>query len=101
MAQQAVLDFARADPVAGRLEHIVGPSGVPEVAVGVDAGQVARAAPVAGELGGDGGLVAPVAQEQHRVGEPVDIEPVDATSPVSPGLTGWPASSMTATWWPG
>jgi hypothetical protein len=47
---QAVLDLAGADAVARRLEHIVGPALVPEVAIGVAHGQVAGAAPVAGEF---------------------------------------------------
>src|SRR5690606_1352421 len=67
MAEQAVLDFARPDAVAGRLEDIVRAAGVPEIPVGIDAGQVAGAAPVAGEFFLGGGFVAPVAQEQDRV----------------------------------
>src|SRR5690606_26249613 len=48
--EQAVLDLARADAVARRLEYVVGPAGIPKVAVLVHARQVAGAAPVAGEL---------------------------------------------------
>src|SRR5437764_7831857 len=47
---QAILDLAGPDAVARRLEHVVGASLVPEIAVDVARSEVAGAAPVAGEL---------------------------------------------------
>ncbi len=70
---QAVFDLAGPDAVAGGLEHVVGAPLVPEVAVGVAGGQVAGAAPVAGVLAAGGALVAPVAEEEDRVGVAVHV----------------------------
>ncbi|KAG1165660.1 hypothetical protein G6F35_018652 [Rhizopus arrhizus] len=77
MPDQAAFDFTRADPVAGRLEHVVGAAGIPEVAVGIEGGEITRQAPIALEFGLRGRFVAPVAQEHHRVGIAVDVQPVD------------------------
>jgi len=84
---QTVFDLARADAVAGGLEHVVGAALVPEVAVLVAHGEVAGAEPralrIAGELAARGLLVAPVAEEEDRIG------------------TSRPSSSTSATRWPG
>src|SRR3954471_3438434 len=61
------LDLERADPVTGRDDHVIGPAGVPEVAVLVALGRVLGVEPVAAEglprrLG-----VVPVAERIVRV----------------------------------
>ncbi|OBQ31652.1 MAG: hypothetical protein AN485_23500, partial [Anabaena sp. MDT14b] len=76
MLDQAVLDLARADAVAGGLEHVVAAALVPEVAVLVANGHVACAAPVAGVFGLRGLVVVPVAQKENRVRLAVHIEAV-------------------------
>ncbi len=77
MLDQAIFDLARAYAVARRLEDIVSPPLVPEVAVCIAFGEVTGSAPVAGEFAVGGGNVLPVAQKEDRVGITVHVEAVD------------------------
>src|SRR5213075_2489776 len=67
---QAFLDLARADPVAARGDDVVVAALEEDVAVLVDAAEVAGQQPVAGELGGRGLGIAPVLQHDDRVVPP-------------------------------
>ena len=99
---QAVLDLARPDAVAGGLEHVVGAALVPEVAVGIARGQVAGAAPVAGELArawrarcpSSRGRRSGRGRRARRGGAP-------PRRPARRGGHSLPSSSITATRWPG
>ena len=70
MAQQRLLDLARPDAVAGRGDHIVGATAVPEVAVLVAHTEIPGQQPVAGELVPGGHRVVPVLEQHHRIGPP-------------------------------
>src|SRR4029450_8786523 len=65
MPHETVLDFRGSDAVARCLEHIVGAALVPEGALAVALRQIARAAPVAGELRRRALGVAEVLEEEH------------------------------------
>src|SRR5882672_9855459 len=67
MAREAGLDLSRADPVAPARDQIVVAADEAEVPLVVPDAQIAADQPVAAELRLRGGLVAPVAQEHHRI----------------------------------
>ena len=67
MADEALLDLARADAVAGARDEVVDPADAAVVALLVDLGQVARVQPAVAHLRGRRRLVAPVAEEHDRV----------------------------------
>ena len=71
MLDEAILDFGWTDAVAGCLEHVVGAALVPEVAVVVCQGEIAGAAPIAGELFRRALRVLEVLEEENRVGRAV------------------------------
>jgi len=91
---QAVLDLARADAVAGGLEHVVAAALIPEITVGIHHRGIAGAAPrvvgIAGELVAGGRRVVPVAEEEHWIGIAVDVAAVHGHVglDVAPGLVG-------------
>ena len=70
MPEQALLDLAGTDPVARRLDDVVGAALEPEVAILVAPRQVAGAQPGAAELGGRRVRPAPVFEQEGRVGAP-------------------------------
>src|SRR3954470_17148619 len=77
MPDEAVLDLGRPDPVAGRLEHVVGATLVPQVAVVVGHRDIAGAAPVAGELRARAFRIPEVLEEEHRIGRAIRRTAVD------------------------
>ena len=68
MAQQAILDLARADPVTGRGDDVVVAADEADIALRILRALVASRHPVADELGLRRLGLAPIVQEHHRVG---------------------------------
>src|SRR5690348_6381561 len=71
MPDEAILDLRRTDPIAGRLEHVVGAALVPEIAIVVGDRDVTGATPVATELPARSLGIAEVFEEEHRIGRAV------------------------------
>ena len=67
VADEALLDLARADAVAAARDEVVDAADAPVVALVVDLGEVARVQPAVAHLRGRCLLVAPVAEHHHRV----------------------------------
>ena len=93
--EQRALDLERADAVYGAEDHVVGAPDEPEVPVLVARRSIAREVPVVPEDRGRLLWGIPVADEERRRAAAEREVSLDAG-----GLT-WPASSITATSWPG
>src|SRR6202022_3517082 len=68
--EQALLDLAGADPIAARLDDIVGPALEPEVAVLALAREIAGAQPGSAKLGRGGLGLVPVPEQKGGVRTP-------------------------------
>ena len=95
MRDQAILDFAGADPVAGAGDQVIRPAGEPEIAVLIQTGQIAGQQEVAGIFRVSGAWLFQYPRNITGSGRRT------AMMPTCPAGKGCPSSSTIATAWPG